>query len=231
MTRTAIVTGASRGLGRALAHGLAGQGWRLVIDARDADALAQARWDLPEAVVAVPGDITDPAHRSALIAEATRLGRLELLVHNAGRLGPSPLPPLATFPLDAVRDLVEVTLVAPLALTQLALPQLRSNGGAVVAITSDAAVEAYPGWGGYGAAKAALEQAARVLAAEEPALRVWSVDPGDLRTQMHQEAFPGEDISDRPLPETVVPAFLRLLADRPPSGRLRLADLAAGVAA
>jgi len=226
MTRTAIVTGASRGLGRALAHGLAGQGWRLVIDARDADALAQARWDLPDAVVAVPGDITDPAHRAALIAEANRLGRLELLVHNAGRLGPSPLPPLATFPLDAVRDLVEVTLVAPLALTQLALPALRGNDGAIVAITSDAAVEAYPGWGGYGAAKAALEQAARVLAAEEPALRVWSVDPGDLRTQMHQEAFPGEDISDRPLPETVVPPFLRLLAERPPSGRLRLADLA-----
>jgi NAD(P)-dependent dehydrogenase (short-subunit alcohol dehydrogenase family) len=222
-TRVAIVTGASRGLGRALAAGLAEQGWVLVIDGRDPDALAEARWDMPGGVIPVPGSIADPAHRADLVTTAAELGPLELVVHNAGVLGPSPLPPLSAFPLDALRELLELTVVAPLALTQLALPFLRSRAGAVVAISSDAAVEAYPGWGGYGAAKAGLDQAMRVLAAEEPALRVWSVDPGDLRTRMHQEAFPGEDISDRPLPETVVPAFLRLVAERPPSGRVGLA--------
>jgi NAD(P)-dependent dehydrogenase (short-subunit alcohol dehydrogenase family) len=225
--RTAIVTGASRGLGRALATGLAEQGWGVVIDARDAAALAGARAEITGEVVAVPGDIADPAHRADLVRAAGELGRLDLLVHNAGILGPSPLPALASFPLEGLRELFELTVVAPVALTQLALPQLRSHGGAVVAISSDAAVEAYPGWGGYGAAKAALEQMARVLAAEEPAVRVWVVDPGDLRTRMHQEAFPGEDISDRPLPETVVPPFLQLVADRPPSGRIRLADYVA----
>jgi NAD(P)-dependent dehydrogenase (short-subunit alcohol dehydrogenase family) len=221
--RVAIVTGASRGLGHALAGGLARDGWLVVIDGRDAVALAEARWELPGDVVAVPGDITDPTHRSALVATAAELGPIELVVHNAGVLGPSPLPTLRTFPLDELRQLLEVTVLAPLALTQLTLPFLRSLGGALVAITSDAAVEAYPGWGGYGAAKAALDQAARVLAVEEPEVRVWSVDPGDLRTRMHQDAFPGEDISDRPLPETVVPAFLRLLEERPESGRIRLA--------
>jgi NAD(P)-dependent dehydrogenase (short-subunit alcohol dehydrogenase family) len=229
--RVAIITGASRGLGRALATGLAKQGWRLVIDGRDADALAEARWAMPGEVVALSGDVTDPAHRAALVAAAAELGGPDLLVNNAGILGPSPQPALAAYPPAALREVYEVNVVAPLALTQIALPALRAAGGAVVNITSDAAVEPYPGWGGYGSAKAALEQAGRVLAAEEPALRVWSVDPGDLRTRMHQEAFPGEDISDRPLPETVVPAFLRLLAERPESGRVRLADLAAGVAA
>ena len=153
----------------------------------------------------MPGDVTDPAHRLALIAAADRLGGLDLLVNNAGILGPSPQPPLAEYPLDALRDVYEVNVVAPLALTQLALPALRARGGAVVNVTSDAAVEAYAGWGGYGSAKAALEQASRVLAAEEPDLRVWWVDPGDLRTRMHQEAFPGEDISDRPLPARSCP--------------------------
>jgi len=227
-TKVAIVTGASRGLGSALATGLALRGWRLVIDGRDPAALAQARVDLPGEVVAVAGDITDPAHRAELIAVAAELGPLGLLVHNAGVLGPSPLPAMMQFPLAALRDLIEVTLVAPLALTQLALPFLRHTGGTLVAITSDAAVEAYPGWGGYGAAKAALDQAMRVVAAEEPTVRVWSVDPGDLRTRMHQEAFPGEDISDRPLPETVVPAFLHLLDQPPESGRIRLADVLVG---
>jgi NAD(P)-dependent dehydrogenase (short-subunit alcohol dehydrogenase family) len=229
--RVAIITGASRGLGRALAAGLATRGWRLVIDGRDAEALAEARWEMPDEVVALPGDVTDPAHRAALVAAANDLGGPDLLVNNAGILGPSPQPPLGAYPPEALREVYEVNVVAPLALAQLALPALRAAAGTLVNITSDAAVEPYPGWGGYGSAKAALEQAGRVLAAEEPAVRVWSVDPGDLRTRMHQEAFPGEDISDRPLPETVVPAFLRLLAERPESGRVRLADLAIEVPA
>jgi NAD(P)-dependent dehydrogenase (short-subunit alcohol dehydrogenase family) len=217
----AIVTGASRGLGRALAAGLVAAGWTVVVDARGAEALQAAV--AGTAATAVPGDVTDPAHRAELVAAADSLGGLDLLVNNAGILGPSPQPPLSTYPLDVLREVYEVNVVAPLALTQLALPRLRARGGAVVNVTSDAAVEAYQGWGGYGSAKAALEQVSRVLAAEEPAVRVWWVDPGDLRTQMHQEAFPGEDISDRPLPEVAVPAFLRLLRDRPPSGRIRAA--------
>jgi NAD(P)-dependent dehydrogenase (short-subunit alcohol dehydrogenase family) len=221
----AIVTGASRGLGLALATGLAHTGWRVVIDARDAPALSAAAEGL-DGVVAVAGDVTDPAHRAELVAAAERLGGVDLLVNNAGILGPSPQPALAGYPLDALRAVHEVNVVAPLGLIQLALPALRDRAGAVVNVTSDAAVEPYPGWGGYGSAKAGVEQLSRVLAAEEPAVRVWWVDPGDLRTRMHQEAFPGEDISDRPLPETVVPAFLRLLAGSPPSGRIRLADLA-----
>ncbi|MET8148536.1 SDR family NAD(P)-dependent oxidoreductase [Actinoplanes sp. NPDC049668] len=225
----AIITGASRGLGLALTAGLAEAGWRLVVDARGAGELAAAvaRFD-PDRVVAVPGDVTDGAHRNALIAAADRLGGADLLVNNAGILGPSPQPPLADYPLGALREVYEVNVVAPLALIQLALPGLRARRGAIVNVTSDAAVEGYPGWGGYGSAKAAIEQASRVLAAEEPAVRVWWADPGDLRTRMHQEAFPGADISDRPLPGTVVPALLRLLADEPPSGRVRLADLLTG---
>jgi NAD(P)-dependent dehydrogenase (short-subunit alcohol dehydrogenase family) len=227
----AIITGASRGLGLALATGLAGAGWQLVVDARGATDLATTTGHIQGGrVVAVPGDVTDPAHRRDLVEAAGRLGGLDLLVNNAGILGPSPQPPLADYPLDALRDVYEVNVVAPLGLIQLALPALRSHGGAIVNVTSDAAVEAYPGWGGYGSAKAAIEQASRVLAAEEPDLRVWWVDPGDLRTRMHQEAFPGEDISDRPLPDTVVPAFQRLLAGAPPSGRIRLADLLSGAA-
>lgn len=222
----AIITGASRGLGLAIARGLAGPDWRLVLDARGAEALTAAADELPGKVVALPGDITDPAHRAALIDAADRLGGVDLLVNNAGILGPSPLPALADYPLDALRDVFEVNVIAPLALAQRALPALRERGGAIVTITSDAAVEGYEGWGGYGSAKAAAEQASRVLAAEEPGVRVWWVDPGDLRTQMHQDAFPGEDISDRPLPDTVVPAFLHLIRTRPESGRVRLADLA-----
>jgi NAD(P)-dependent dehydrogenase (short-subunit alcohol dehydrogenase family) len=227
----AIVTGASRGLGHALAAGLAEAGWRLVVDGRDPAALAVAgeRFAALTTVLALPGDVTDPAHRDALAAAADRLGGLDLLVNNAGILGPSPQPPLADYPLDTLREVYEVNLVAPLALTQRVLPVLRGRAGAVINVTSDAAVEAYPGWGGYGSAKAALEQASRVLAAEELDVRFWWVDPGDLRTRMHQEAFPGEDIGDRPSPETVVPAFLRLLASRPPSGRIRAADLLAQV--
>jgi NAD(P)-dependent dehydrogenase (short-subunit alcohol dehydrogenase family) len=222
----AIVTGASRGLGRAVAEGLVRSGWRVVVDGRDAAALVAAAGALGDAAVAVTGDVTDPAHRTALVSAADGLGGLDLLVNNAGVLGPSPQPPLAEYPLDVLRQVYEVNVVAPIALAQLALPALRPRGGAIVNVTSDAAVEPYPGWGGYGSAKAAVEQAGRVLAAEEPGVRVWTVDPGDLRTRMHQEAFPGEDISDRPEPETVVPAFLHLLATRPESGRVRLADLA-----
>ena len=214
----AIITGASRGLGRALADALATEGWSLVIDGR---TLTRDHLASP-VVVALPGDVTDPGHRRDLVEAATDLGGLDLLVNNAGILGPSPQPPLSSYPLPVMRQVYEVNVFAPLALTQLALPALRASGGALVNITSDAAVEPYPGWGGYGSAKAAVEQASRVLAAEEPDLRVWWVDPGDLRTRMHQEAFPGEDISDRPLPESVAPAFIKLLADRPASGRVRL---------
>jgi NAD(P)-dependent dehydrogenase (short-subunit alcohol dehydrogenase family) len=216
----AIITGASRGLGRALAAGLDGAGWDVVVDARDAGALAAA--GLGPRAVALAGDVTDGGHRAALLAAADELGGADLLVNNAGILGPSPQPALADYPLDALRDVFEVNLYAPLALIQAALPGLRKRGGAVLNITSDAAVEPYPGWGGYGAAKAALEQASNVLAAEEPDVRVWWADPGDLRTRMHQEAYPDEDISDRPEPETVVPSFLRLLTARPPSGRVKV---------
>jgi NAD(P)-dependent dehydrogenase (short-subunit alcohol dehydrogenase family) len=222
----AIITGASRGLGLALATGLAGAGWRLVVDGRDADTLTDAAGRIGEATRAVPGDVTDPAHRAALVAAADELGGVDLLVNNAGILGPSPQPKLGDYPLDVLRSVYEVNVVAPLGLIQLALPGLRARGGAIVAVTSDAAVEDYAGWGGYGSAKAAVEQAAHVLAAEEPAVRVWRVDPGDLRTRMHQEAFPDEDISDRPLPETVVPAFVHLVTSRPESGRVRLSEIA-----
>jgi NAD(P)-dependent dehydrogenase (short-subunit alcohol dehydrogenase family) len=222
---TAIVTGASRGLGYALAEALVVTGWRVVVDGRDATALRAAAAALGPLAVAVPGDVTDAGHRRDLIAAADRLGGIDLLVNNAGILGPSPQPPLARYPLDVLRQVYDVNVFAPLALAQLALHRLRTVGGALVNVTSDAAVEPYEGWGGYGSAKAAVEQAGRVLAVEEPAVRVWCVDPGDLRTRMHQEAFPGEDISDRPEPATVTPAFLRLLKERPASGRIRLAGL------
>jgi NAD(P)-dependent dehydrogenase (short-subunit alcohol dehydrogenase family) len=226
--RIALVTGASRGLGRALAAGLAREGYDLILDARNAgdlDAVAGDLQDLGGAVTAIAGDVTDPAHRAALLNAAQTAGRLDLLVNNAGTLGASPLPALADYPVSELRTAFEVNVIAPVALTQLLLPLLRASGGAVLNITSDAAVEAYAGWGGYGAAKAALEQASNVLAAEELAVRVWWADPGDLRTDMHQRAFPGEDISDRPRPETVVPAFTRLVAERLPSGRYRAAHL------
>jgi NAD(P)-dependent dehydrogenase (short-subunit alcohol dehydrogenase family) len=242
-TQIAVVTGASRGLGLELASGLAASGYSLVIDGRDSQALLAAAellgrpvgYDsaggqggsspLSNTVIAIAGDIADPAHRGALLAAADSLGGVSLLVNNAGTLGASPLPALADYPVDALRAAFEVNVLAPIALTQLLLPGLRSRGGAVLNITSDAAVEAYAGWGGYGAAKAALEQASNVLAAEENGVRVWWVDPGDMRTRMHQEAFPGEDISDRPLPAAVLPAFIRLIDERMPSGRYRAAEL------
>jgi NAD(P)-dependent dehydrogenase (short-subunit alcohol dehydrogenase family) len=225
--KKALVTGASRGLGRALASGLAAVGYALVIDARDGHALRLAadgiRARVPGAdVTALPGDVTDPAHRAALRAAA---GEIDLLVNNAGTLGAAPLPALADYPIQDLRAAFEANVIAPVALTQLFLRPLRERGGAVLNVTSDAAVESYAGWGGYGAAKAAIEQASNVLAAEESAIRVWWIDPGDLRTDMHQAAFPLEDISDRPLPESVVPALVRLVAERLPSGRYRAAEL------
>jgi NAD(P)-dependent dehydrogenase (short-subunit alcohol dehydrogenase family) len=223
----AVVTGASAGLGLALAHGLAERGWTLVIDGRRSDLLKAAADALAARtdVIALAGDVTDPRHREELAEAVDGLGRLDLLVNNASLLGPSPQPPLAEYPLDELRRVYEVDVVAPIAMAQQLLPALTKSGGTVIDISSDAAVEAYEGWGGYGSAKAALDHATAVLAAEHPALAVYAVDPGDLRTAMHQAAFPGEDISDRPEPASVVPAFLRLLDTRPASGRYKAADL------
>lgn len=222
--RSAIVTGGSRGLGRAVAGLLCREGWRVVIDGRDAPDVEEAARST--GATALSGDVTDPRHRSALL-EAVG-SHLDLLVNNASDLGPSPLPPLSGYPLEALRRVYETNAVAPLAFAQLALPLLRASHGAIVNVTSDAAVEAYGGWGGYGSSKAALDQLSNVLAVEEPDVRVWWLDPGDLRTEMHQAAFPGEDISDRPDPETAAPALLALLARRPPSGRVAAAQLLAG---
>ncbi|HEY6276486.1 MAG TPA: SDR family oxidoreductase [Streptosporangiaceae bacterium] len=224
----ALITGASRGLGRAIATALAGRGWTLVADARRADDLTAALRGLA-GVTAIPGDVTDPGHRARLAAAVAGHGRLDLLVNNASRLGPSPQPYLRDYPLDELARVYDTDVIAPLALIQLLAGPLTAASGTIVNISSDAAVEAYPGWGGYGSAKAALDQLTSVLAAEEQPLRCYAFDPGDMRTDMHQQAFPGEDISDRPEPETVVPALLRLLAERPPSGRYRASDLAAPV--
>ena len=222
----ALITGTSRGLGRAAAHALAQRGWSLIVDARRADDLAGAVRGLAD-VVAVPGDVTDPGHRADLAAAVGRAGGLDVLVNNASRLGPSPQPLLRDYPLDELGRVYDTNVVAPLALIQLLTAPLAAAAGTIVNVSSDAAVEAYPGWGGYGSSKAALDQLTAVLAAEEPSLRCYAFDPGDMRTDMHQQAFPGEDISDRPEPETVIPALLRLLDERPPSGRYRASDLAA----
>jgi NAD(P)-dependent dehydrogenase (short-subunit alcohol dehydrogenase family) len=203
----------------------------LVIDARGAEALKDAADALADRTDVVPlaGDVTDPEHRADLLDAITELGRLDLLVNNASYLGPSPLQALAAADLDELRRVYEVDVLAPLALTQLLLPALTTAAGVLINISSDAAVEAYETWGGYGSAKAALDHASRVLAAEHPALAVYAVDPGDLRTAMHQAAFPGEDISDRPEPATVVPSFLQLLDSRPASGRYRAAEFTPAV--
>ena len=230
MTSTALITGASQGLGRALAAALSERGWRLVVDGRDPDRLAAAVAALPhpEAVSAIPGDVADPDHRAAL-AEAVG-PTLDLLVNNASDLGPSPLPPLARLRPEELQRVLAVNTVAPLALVQLTLPELERAHGRVLDVSSDAAVEAYPGWGGYGASKAALDQLSAVLAVEHPALRIYAVDPGDMNTAMHRAAEPGEDLSGLPSPESVVPALLRLVDDDLPSGRYRAADLQPAVA-
>jgi len=220
--RTAIVTGASRGLGLALSRALARDGWRLVIDARTAADLDAATRELGD-VTAIAGDVSDPLHRRALVDAAGE--RIDLLVNNASALGPSPQPPLAIYPASELQRVYRVNVMAPLALIQLVLPRM-PQGGRIVNVTSDAAVEPYEGWGGYGSSKAALEQLTAILGAERPELRVYAVDPGDMRTQMHQEAFPGEDISDRPPPEESVPGLLALIDGDLPSGRYRAHDVA-----
>src|SRR3954447_23685842 len=216
-----IVTGASRGLGLALARALDERGWDLVVDARGAAALAEATRELRR-VTAIAGDVADPDHRRALVDAAG--DRIDLVVNNASLLGPSPMPRLADYPLDTLREVYEANVLGPLALLQLALPRL-SEGAAVLDITSDAGVEAYEGWGGYGSSKAALEHVTAILAAEHPAVRMYWVDPGDMRTQMHQDAFPGEDISDRPPPEDSVPGLIALIEGDLPSGRYRASEV------
>jgi len=227
----AIVTGVSRGFGRAFTSALLDRGWTVVGDARRAVELETTARELNSArLITLPGDVTDAAHRAALLDAATHAGRLGLLVNNASRLGPSPQPVLPDYPADQLRAVYEANVFAPLALIQAALPLLA--GGVVVNVSSDAAVEPYAGWGGYGSSKAALDQLSAVLATEASTVAVYAFDPGDMRTEMHQAAFPGEDISDRHEPESVVPVLLRLLDDRPVSGRYRAAELlASGVRA
>ena len=228
----AVITGASQGLGLAFAQALAERGWSLVLDARGEARLASATERLtggPHRVL--PGDVTDPTHQAALARAADELGGADLLVNNASTLGRSPLPTFAELEAATYTRILAVNVVAPMALVRALLPQLRDRQGVVLNISSDAAVEPYETWGGYGSSKAALDHASRVLAAEEPTLGVYAVDPGDMRTTMQQDAFPGEDIGDRPLPEeAAVPALLTLLTrrpeTRPSSGRLRAADLA-----
>ncbi|HEY7926627.1 MAG TPA: SDR family oxidoreductase [Candidatus Dormibacteraeota bacterium] len=226
-SRVALVTGASRGLGRALTASLLRDGWVVIVDARDAARLSAsvAAMDGGNAVVVVPGDVSDPSHRADLAAAAASMGGLDLLVNNASMLGPSPQPPLAEYPLPTLEQVYAVNTIAPLALFQLVLPHLRT-GACIINVSSDAAVEAYEGWGGYGSSKAALDQVTAVIGAEHPALRVYAFDPGDMNTDLHQQAFPGEDISDRASPESVAPALMRLIAGELPSGRYRSSDLA-----
>lgn len=223
---TALISGASRGLGLALARRLAQNGWSLIIDGRNAQALANARDELAglTQVVAIAGDAADPNHRKALREAAEELGGLDTLVNNASVLGPSPQPVLLEFPPEALAEIYHINVLAPLGMIQDLRPVFKEEIR-IVNITSDAAIEPYTGWGGYGSSKAALEQVSAILAAENPNWRVYWVDPGDMRTQMQQEAFPGEDISDRPPPETSVPGLLVLLEQDLPSGRYQARKL------
>ena len=224
--RTALITGASRGLGLALARGLAGDGWTLIIDARGERDLQAARAELADRtrVVAIAGSVTDPGHRRELADAAREAGGVDALVNNASILGPSPQPDLLDYPLDALEEVYRTNAISPLALVQAVRDELKP-GARLLNVTSDAAVEPYEGWGGYGSSKAALEQLSNILAAENPEWRVYSVDPGDMRTRMHQAAFPGEDISDRPLPEESVPGLIELLTGDLPSGRYAAREL------
>jgi NAD(P)-dependent dehydrogenase (short-subunit alcohol dehydrogenase family) len=222
----AIITGASRGLGRALARALAARGWTLTIDARtaaDLEATARELGALTD-TTAIAGDVADPEHRAALVEAAG--AEIDLLVNNASVLGPSPQPALSQYPIDEIARVYKVNAIAPLALIQAALPRI-PGGGRIINITSDAAVEPYEGWGGYGSSKAALEQLTAILGAEHAELRIYAVDPGDMRTRMHQEAFPGEDISDRPPPEESVPGLLALIEGDLPSGRYQAREVTA----
>ena len=225
--RTILITGASRGLGLALARELARRGTNLILDARGARSLEQARVELAKStrVVALAGDVTDAAHRQALADAAQEFGGLDALVNNASFLGPSPQPPLLDYPLETLEQVYRVNVIAPLALAQALQPQLKPNAR-IINVTSDAGVEAYAGWGGYGSSKAALEQLSKILAVENPTRRVYWVDPGDMNTQMQQEAYPGEDISDRLPPEASVPGLIALLDGELASGRYSARALA-----
>jgi len=226
--QTALISGAGQGLGRALAIALAHRGWQVVITARTESDLVAAAGEAGAGseVVVLPGDVTDPAHRARLVDAVEGLGRLDVLVNSASTLGPGGLGPLAGLGADELSDILTTNLVAAHALTMAVLPHLRTATGVVLNVSSDAAVEHYETWGGYGASKAALDHLTSTMAAEEPGILAYAVDPGDMRTRMHQDAFPGEDIGDRPLPDEVaVPGILRLLDSRPASGRYRAADL------
>ena len=226
--KVALVTGASTGLGRAITAELTRGGWRVVGDARDGARLDRSVRSLPHPglVTAIPGDVADPAHRRRLAAAVASAGRLDLILNNASVLGPSPQPPLADYPIDALQYVYAVNTIAPLALLQLVMPWLQRSAGRVVNVSSDAAVEAYEGWGGYGSAKAALDQLTAVVAAEHPDLRVYAFDPGDMATDLHRQAAPGADLSGLPAPQEIVPALLRLVRGELPSGRYRAVDLA-----
>ena len=224
--RTALITGASKGLGLALARALAKRGWNLIITARDSKQLQSVRNELAQLthVAAIAGDVTDPAHRASLAILARGHSGLDAIINNAGALGPSPQPSLMEYPLDNLENVLRTNVVAPLGVIQALKDQLKP-GARVINVTSDAGVNAYAGWGGYGSSKAALEQLSAILSAENPELKVYWVDPGDMRTEMHQAAYPGENISDRPLPEARVPGFITLLEGDLPSGRYVAGDV------
>ncbi|GLV56117.1 short-chain dehydrogenase [Dictyobacter sp. S3.2.2.5] len=220
LSHTAVITGASRGLGRALARAFARQGWNLLLDARHAEPLEAVKTELQALtrVLTLTGDVTDASHRQELLEAAQSLGGIDVLINNASMLGPSPQPALLSYPLDVLEQVYQTNVIAPLALIQALHPQLKPTA-CIINISSDAGQEVYEGWGGYGSSKAALEHLSAILAAEQPGISIYWVDPGDMRTDMHQAAFPGEDISDRPLPEESVPGILQLITQRYPSGR------------